>query len=59
MTRQPDRRTVLTGLGAVAAALGAQQNRIEAQTLEGAADFILFNGKIKHTLIGKTQAQRP
>ena len=46
MTRQPDRRTVLTGLGAVAAALGAQQNRIEAQTLEGAADFILFNGKI-------------
>ena len=46
MTRQPDRRTVLAGLGVVAAALGAQQNRIEAQTLEGAADFILFNGKI-------------
>ena len=46
MTRQPDRRTVLAGLGAAAAALGAQQNQAEAQTMEGTADLILFNGKV-------------
>src|SRR6201982_211696 len=46
MTRQPDRRTVLAGLGAVTVAFGAQEKRAGAQTAEGAADIILFNGKI-------------
>ena len=46
MTRQPDRRAVLAGLGAAAATLAAQENRAEAQTIEGAADLILVNGKI-------------
>jgi predicted amidohydrolase YtcJ len=46
MTSQPDRRTVLAGLGAVTVALGAQEKRAEAQITEAAADIILFNGKI-------------
>jgi hypothetical protein len=46
MTRQPDRRTVLAGLGAVTVTFGAQEKRAEAQITEGAADIILFDGKI-------------
>jgi predicted amidohydrolase YtcJ len=46
MTRQPDRRAVLANLGAVAAAVAAQGTRTEAQTMEGTADLILFNGKV-------------
>ena len=38
MMRQPDRRTVLAGLGAVAAAVGTQGNRVKGQTIEGTAD---------------------
>jgi predicted amidohydrolase YtcJ len=45
MTRQPDRRSVLAGLGAIAAGVGASHNRAEAQAMDG-ADLILFNGKI-------------
>src|ERR1700742_2641703 len=52
MTRQPDRRTVLAGLGAFTVAFGAQEKQAEAQITEGAADIILFNGKIS-TLDGQ------
>jgi predicted amidohydrolase YtcJ len=45
MTRQPDRRTVLAGLGAMAAGVHASHNRAEAQAMDG-ADLILFNGKV-------------
>jgi predicted amidohydrolase YtcJ len=45
MTRQLDRRSVLAGLGTMAAGVGASHKRAEAQAMDG-ADLILFNGKI-------------
>jgi predicted amidohydrolase YtcJ len=46
MTNRIDRRTVITGLGALSAEVARQQDRAEPQTLESAADLILFNSKL-------------
>lgn len=41
-----DRRDLLLGLGAFAAAFGSQTRSGRAQTMKDSADLILFNGKI-------------
>jgi predicted amidohydrolase YtcJ len=41
-----DRRNLLAGLGAFAAAIGSQTGSGRAQTMKDPADLILFNGKI-------------
>jgi predicted amidohydrolase YtcJ len=46
MTRSPTRRTVVTGIGAVAAGIGFSSRRGEAQSMSSNPDLILFNGKI-------------
>src|SRR5882672_9223830 len=53
MKCKPDRRTVLAGLGAVAATLGIDETGAEAQTMEGVADLILFNGRNGRFTLGK------
>jgi len=45
MVRSPNRRSVITGLGALAAGLPLPE-RIEAQPMSTFADVILFNGRI-------------
>src|SRR4051812_9783215 len=45
MTVQPDRRAVLAGLGALTAGI-TQSGSVGAQTMDGTADLILFNGRI-------------
>ena len=44
MSSRTDRRSVVVGLGALAAGLG--EERTEAQTMENAVDLVLFNGKL-------------
>jgi predicted amidohydrolase YtcJ len=46
MISQTDRRTVVVGLGAVAAGLGAQRHEAEGQAMESTIDVVLFNGKV-------------
>jgi imidazolonepropionase-like amidohydrolase len=46
MVASSNRRDVIAGLGALAAAGGIQANRAQGQGVAGAADLILFNGKI-------------
>jgi predicted amidohydrolase YtcJ len=46
MTNAPDRRTVVTGLGAFATGLGIPLQRAEAQSMSTSADLVLLNGKI-------------
>jgi Amidohydrolase family len=46
MISQTDRRTVVVGLGAVAAGLGAQRDQAEGQAMESTIDVVLFNGKV-------------
>jgi imidazolonepropionase-like amidohydrolase len=44
MTSRPDRRTVVTGLGALLG--GFQSAASEAQPMNSSAELILYNGKI-------------
>src|SRR5712671_112186 len=46
MALSSNRRDIIAGLGALAAAGGIQANRARAQGVTDAADLILFNGKI-------------
>ena len=46
MTGSTDRRDVLAGLGAFAAAFGSRTGSGRAQSMRDSADLILFNGKI-------------
>jgi predicted amidohydrolase YtcJ len=46
MSRTPDRRTVVTTLGALTAGFGIPSHRAEAQSMSTPPDLILFNGKI-------------
>jgi predicted amidohydrolase YtcJ len=46
MVASSNRRDVIAGLGALAAAGGIQANRAQGQGVADAADLILFNGKI-------------
>jgi predicted amidohydrolase YtcJ len=46
MTNMPDRRTVNSGLGALAAGLWVKSGRTEAQSMNTNADLFLVNGKI-------------
>ena len=46
MVHNPNRRTVVAGLGSLAAGFGLRPQRAEAQPMNTTADLILFNGKI-------------
>ena len=46
MTNLPDRRTVISGIGAFATGLWIRPGGVEAQSASTSADLILFNGKI-------------
>ncbi|WP_445504087.1 amidohydrolase [Microvirga sp. G4-2] len=46
MIPNPNRRTVVAGLGTLAAGFGLRPERAEAQPMNTTADLILFNGKI-------------
>ena len=46
MVVSPNRRDIIAGVGALAAAGGIQANRAWGQGVTDAADLILFNGKI-------------
>ena len=46
MTSTPTRRTVITGIGGLAAGAGIASRRGEAQSMSSNPDLILFNGKI-------------
>jgi len=46
MTNTPTRRTVVTGIGALAAGVGSAAGGREAQPMTTNPDLILFNGKI-------------
>jgi predicted amidohydrolase YtcJ len=46
MATNPDRRTIVAGLGTLAAGFGLQPHSVEAQPMNTPVDLILFNGKI-------------
>src|SRR5215203_5736410 len=46
MTNTPDRRSVVTGLGALSAGLAIPFGPVEAQSVNTSADLILLNGRI-------------
>lgn len=46
MVHNPNRRTVVAGLGGLAAGFGLRPHGAEAQSMNTTADLILFNGKI-------------
>jgi hypothetical protein len=46
MVHNPNRRTVVAGLGSFAAGFGLRPQRVEAQSMNTTPDLILFNGKI-------------
>src|SRR5215217_2761539 len=46
MVHNPNRRTVVAGLGSVAAGFGLRPHGAEAQSMNTTPDLILFNGKI-------------
>jgi hypothetical protein len=57
MASNPDRRSVVTGIGAVTAGLGIPTTRGEAQTMSEAPDIVFFNGKVATLDRGNPQAQ--
>src|SRR5713101_4136169 len=57
MVYKPDRRNVVTGIGAITAGLGMSTMRGEAQTMSEAPEIIFFNGKVTTLDRATPQAQ--
>src|SRR5713101_3457880 len=57
MVSKPDRRNVVTGIGAITAGLGMSLKRGEAQMMSEVPDIIFFNGKVTTLDRATPQAQ--